>query len=157
MWTQALELEALHTHSRDVETATLPDPPEAPKFDAELVSVTWHLAAVGPVTLVSAELPHAISVGASSIESSRGRHTCTGQQHARCGPVRTVVSTPCAAGTRLRAVSIALLIIGCAGACVSNPVLRAGAASGACADTSAADVQWVRAVAPDERQASARW
>ena len=48
-------------HSRATETLTDPEPPVELKLGAEFVIVAWHRAAVGPVTLVTALLPHAAS------------------------------------------------------------------------------------------------
>ena len=65
---------AVHAHSRDTLTASVPAPPAAAKLDGEELSVAWHREAVGPVTLVTAELPHAsASVAAVSAGNSRAR------------------------------------------------------------------------------------
>src|SRR3954468_13990746 len=71
---QPASVVAVHAHSREMVTARVPAPPAEPKLDDGLVSVAWHRAAVGPVTLVTAELPHAIArAAAASVGNSRGR------------------------------------------------------------------------------------
>src|SRR3954462_956409 len=64
-----------HAHSRSTDTLTCPVPPDAPKLDDDAwLSATWHRAALGPVTLVVAELPHAIEPASATVDrNSRGR------------------------------------------------------------------------------------
>src|SRR3954462_5748014 len=67
-------LEAVHAHSRDTLIETAPDPPAAAKLGDELVMEAWQRVAVGPATLVTAELPHAIAVkAAAAAANSRAR------------------------------------------------------------------------------------
>src|SRR6187402_1062983 len=56
----AAPLVADQAHSRSTLTFTWPVPPAGPNAAVGLVSDAWQRAAVGPVTLVFAELPQAI-------------------------------------------------------------------------------------------------
>jgi hypothetical protein len=71
---QAASGVAVHVHSRETATASVPLPPSAPKLDDELVIVAWHRDVVGAVTVdVVAELPHAVFIAAAAtIANSRG-------------------------------------------------------------------------------------
>src|SRR4051794_33770550 len=72
---QAESLDAVHEHSRDTLTDSVPAPPADAKLCAELVTDASQRAAVGPVTLVTAELPHArVMAAETSVANSRGRH-----------------------------------------------------------------------------------
>ena len=53
-----------HEHSRATVTFTSPVPPDELKLDDGVPIATWQRVADGPVTLVVAELPHAIEVDA---------------------------------------------------------------------------------------------
>jgi hypothetical protein len=66
---------AVHPHSRATAIFTSPVPPPGPKLGDEFVIEGWQRVAVGPVTFVVAELPHAIAVSAARAEprNSRGR------------------------------------------------------------------------------------
>jgi hypothetical protein len=57
-WIQAPEADALHWHSRLVETANVPPPPEAEKDDGLAAAVTAHFTVEGEVTFWVDE-PHA--------------------------------------------------------------------------------------------------
>ena len=58
----------------------------------------------------------------------------------------------------MRNVSISLLILCAAMACVSTPVLHVGAPAAPCgASPSSRSIRWVRAVEARERRASSRW
>jgi hypothetical protein len=50
-WIQVLEGDALHWHSRFVETASVPLPPEAENVEGLALALTGHLIVEGPVTL----------------------------------------------------------------------------------------------------------
>jgi hypothetical protein len=47
-----------HAHSRAAVTFTSPVPPDGVKLDGEFAIESWQRLAVGPVTFVTAELPH---------------------------------------------------------------------------------------------------
>src|SRR4051812_13963426 len=71
---QPASVVAVHEHSHETLTASVPAPPAAPKLDDGLVIVAWQRETVGPVTFVTAELPHAIArAAAASVGNSRGR------------------------------------------------------------------------------------
>src|SRR5580765_1008805 len=71
-------LAADHAHSRATPIVTVPVPPLTPKLDDELLTVVWHREAVGPVTFVTAELPHpAAAAAAAAAANSRARATVT--------------------------------------------------------------------------------
>ena len=59
-------LVAVHVHSRDTPTLSVPLPPPGPKVVVEPVRLSWHLVFVlGAVTLVVLEPPHAASANAT--------------------------------------------------------------------------------------------
>jgi hypothetical protein len=75
-------------HSRATLTFTSPLPPDELKLDDELAIETWQRAAVGPVTLVTAELPHAaviIIIAATTYGRARER-IFTRNHHTSCAP-----------------------------------------------------------------------
>lgn len=91
--TQAAWLLAVHVHSRDTPTDTVPVPPEAVKLDDGVPTEIWQRVAVGPVTVVFADNPpHAAAMVARTQTNRRGaycrtRHTMHGaHQHSRRTP-----------------------------------------------------------------------
>ena len=73
-------------HSRATETLTEPAPPVELKLGAELVMVAWQRAAVGPVTLVTALLPHADSHAAHPAYTRARRRMVTDKANSRPAP-----------------------------------------------------------------------
>ena len=67
---QFASVDAVHAHSRATLTATVPVPPAAAKLDDELTIDAWQRDSVGPATLVTAELPHASTNGATATTST---------------------------------------------------------------------------------------
>jgi hypothetical protein len=65
-------LAAVHAHSRDTVTFTVPVPPEAGNDDVALLTVAWHRTPPGAVTFidVDASLPHAAATVAAAITPS---------------------------------------------------------------------------------------
>lgn len=70
--THDADADADQVHSRSTVTLTSPVPPEELKLLAVFVSVAWHRVALGPVTFVTALLPHAAAIDAHTA-NSRGR------------------------------------------------------------------------------------
>lgn len=74
-------LRADHEHSRSEVTVSVPLPPDAGSSGALLVTATWHLVAVGPVTFVLVEEPqaaataHANRIVISHARAGRTRNT----------------------------------------------------------------------------------
>jgi hypothetical protein len=87
IWIHATDAEDAHVHSRAAETVTLPVPPDGEKLDELFAMVNWQREAVGPVTLVVAELPHACAVTAARSENSRARtRVVTAQRNSTNAP-----------------------------------------------------------------------
>jgi hypothetical protein len=62
-----------HAHSRATVTFTSPVPPDDLKLDDGAAIATWHRVAVGPVTFVTAELPHPAVIDATAPHSRATR------------------------------------------------------------------------------------
>jgi hypothetical protein len=75
-----------HPHSRATVTFTSPLPPDELKLDDELAIATWQRAAVGPVTFVTAELPHAIVIDAIARYSRARVRIFTHERHSSRAP-----------------------------------------------------------------------
>ena len=70
--THDAEAAAVQLHSRATEILISPVPPDELKLGTELVMAAWQRVAVGPVTLVTALLPHP-AISAAPIANRRGR------------------------------------------------------------------------------------
>ena len=77
---------AVHAHSRATVTFTSPVPPDGLKLDDGPEMATWHREAVGPVTLVTAELPHPTINDATAPYSRARARIFTVEPHSSCAP-----------------------------------------------------------------------
>lgn len=81
----AVEVDDDQAHSRATVTFISPVPPAALKLGDELVIEAWQRVAVGPVTLVTALLPHPAVAAAMANRRARVRRL-TGDRNTSCGP-----------------------------------------------------------------------
>ena len=92
-------LDAVHVHSRDTPTLSVPVPPLAPKVVVEPLTLSWHRDVDdGDVTLVVLELPHATTTKESvKLSSSAGADVAretTARRHAQGSPARETRARP---------------------------------------------------------------
>ena len=84
--TQAADTAADQLHSRATVTLTSPLPPAELKFGTVFAMDAWHRAAVGPVTLVTALLPHAVRPAATMANRRALARVVTREANTRCAP-----------------------------------------------------------------------
>jgi hypothetical protein len=79
-------------HSRATVTFTSPVPPDELKLGTVLLMDAWQRVAVGPVTLVTALLPHA-TAATHTAANRRGRPwMVTGKPNTRCAPAAAALA-----------------------------------------------------------------
>lgn len=96
-WIQETGVLADHEHSRSIEMDRVPVPPEGPNVEDEFVTEAWHRVAVGPVTDVTAELPHRPAANAAARTMPNGRvRRCffTAKQNSSRAPTSSEAPAP---------------------------------------------------------------
>jgi endonuclease/exonuclease/phosphatase family metal-dependent hydrolase len=148
IWIQAAWLVADHVHSRSALMLSRAVPPDASKLDAELVIVIWQRAAVGAVTLVTAELPHAQAKSeATTALNSRALECRTSIRNTSAGPATI---------TRAMRTVIVLALAASVG-CVGNRAPTSAALEPTCAASNGAGVHWARTAPAREIESLNRW
>src|SRR5687768_14617101 len=84
--THAAETAADQLHSRATVTLTSPLPPAELKLGTVFVTAAWQRVPVGPVTLVTALLPHAVAQAATIANRRARTEEVTRETNTRCAP-----------------------------------------------------------------------
>lgn len=144
-------LAADHEHSRATLIVTVPVPPVTPKLDDELLTVVWHREAVGPVTFVTAELPHAAdAAAAAAAANSRARATVT--------VVADTSAAPNCYGEKLNVMRRGIGILAAALLlAVGIRPLTSAPPPPTCATAADTGVRWIRTAPAREREPLDRW